>query len=131
MAEKAPIDIGSCIICGRPAPLIDVRGRRVAMCMECIPLLDSLIHPLAEKITGMAKPVKVRVARKALTPEQFKEKVLELMEKRGKASITMLGYRWGLKPKEAREVAEALAKEKGYTIRKVRDRIILEKPTTA
>ncbi|MEM1731274.1 MAG: hypothetical protein QXY26_09140 [Ignisphaera sp.] len=128
MVEKSLIDIGSCIICGRPAPLIDVRGRRIAICVDCIPLLDSLIHPLAEKITSMAKPAKVKVA-KTLTPEQFKEKVIQLMEKKGKVSVTTLGYKWGIKPAEARQIAETLANEKGYAIRKVKDRIILEKPT--
>ncbi len=132
MSGKAPIPVGSCIICGRAAPIITISNREFAICFECVPLVDEVVHPLAESIKGRVaakpKPVKAKPTAPKLTPEQFKEKLVEVVEKQGKASLIALSRWYRISLTKAKEIAQALVNEKGYIMSREKKNIYLEKP---
>ena len=127
MSAKAPIKMGACIICGEPAPVLEVKGKSLAICFRCVPIIDELIHPVAENIRSVSrKPEKV----KKLSPEEFKEKLIEVVEKKGSASIQPLAKAYGVSLTKAKEIAQTLVQEKGYIITRDKKKFYLSKPTT-
>ncbi|MEM2697885.1 MAG: hypothetical protein QXF17_01045 [Ignisphaera sp.] len=126
MSGKISIEVAPCIVCGKPSPLINVAGKTIALCYECIPIIDEAFHPLAEKIRGVSRPPKT--APKKITLEELKEKIDKAVEKKGKASLKYYSERYRIGIGKIRELAEALVKEKGYMITKVEDKEFLEKP---
>lgn len=122
MSAKAPIEIGPCMICGRPAPLVDIRGKPIAVCVECVPLIDEVFHPIAERVRAVSKPAKAVAkaieAKPKITPEELKNKLVEVVEKQGKASLRYASKQYRVGLKAVREIAQALVDEKGYTITK-------------
>ncbi|MEM4613763.1 MAG: hypothetical protein QXJ56_07390 [Ignisphaera sp.] len=127
MSGKVSIEIAPCILCGRPSPVVNVSGKTIAICYECIPVLDEVFHPLAEKIRSVSRPPKT--APKKITLEELKEKIGKTVEKKGRISLKYYSERYRIGIGKIRELAEALVKEKGYVITKVKDKEFLEKPT--
>jgi hypothetical protein len=56
---------------------------------------------------------------------------VESVEKRGQLNVLEVARRLGFPASKAREIAEALAQEKGWQVEKAKRKLILKKPTPA
>jgi len=120
--------VGRCALCGKPTLLLSVRGRRMPLCLDCIPDVDAVIHPIAEQIRS-AKAVKAREEKVKISPEKMKEKLVEIVESRGSASLRSLSTYYDMRLSEMVAIAQELARERGYILRRDQKRnVYLEKP---
>ena len=123
------VKIPYCIICGRiGVDLGRISGRDVALCPDCAEALMPKIEALVE--AAGRRPARARAAER-ITPEQFRERVVESVEKRGQLNVLEVARRLGFPASKAREIAEALAQEKGWQVEKAKRKLILKKPTPA
>jgi CO dehydrogenase/acetyl-CoA synthase alpha subunit len=88
------------------------------------------IEALVEAARGTRRPARARAAEK-ITPEEFRERVVESVEKRGQLNVLEVAKRLRFPAPKAREIAEALAQEKGWQVEKAKRKLILRKPTPA
>ena len=118
------VKIPYCIICGRVG--VDVGkivGKDVALCLDCARLLSPKVQALVE-----ATPTKRPAKAEKVTPEKFKEHVATSVEKRGSLNILDAAKRYGVSAEKAREIAKALAHEKGWQIEEAKKKLLLKKP---
>jgi len=122
------VKIPYCIVCGRVG--VDfgrVAGRDVALCPDCarilLPKVEALVEAAAPK-----RPAKAVEKVEKMTPEKFKELVAASIEKRGSLNILDAAKRYGVPAEKAREVAKALAEEKGWQIEEAPKKLKLKKP---
>ena len=116
-----------CIVCGRVG--VDfgkIAGKGVALCPDCARILLPKVQALVEA-SAPKRPAKVE----KLTPEKFKELVAASVEKRGSLNILEAAKRYGLPAEKAREVAKALADEKGWQMEEAKKKLILRRPAPA
>ena len=117
-----------CMICGRiGVDLGRVSGRDVAICPDCAEALMPKIRALVEAAASSKRPARVE----KITPQEFRGRIAESVEKRGQLNVLEVAKRFGIPAAKAREIAEALAQEKGWQIEKARRKLILKKPETA
>jgi hypothetical protein len=127
--REMSVKIPYCIICGRiGVDLGRISGRDVALCPDCAEALMPKIEALVE--AAGRRPARARAAER-ITPEQFRERVVESVEKRGQLNVLEVARRFGFPASKAREIAEALAQEKGWQVEKAKRKLILKKPTPA
>jgi len=127
--REMSVKIPYCIICGRiGVDLGRISGRDVALCPDCAEALMPKIEALVEAARGAKRPVR---AAERITPEQFRERVVESVEKRGQLNVLEVARRLGFPAPKAREIAEALAQEKGWQVERAKRKLILKKPTPA
>jgi hypothetical protein len=127
--REMSVKIPYCIICGRiGVDLGRISGRDVALCPDCAEALMPKIEALVE--AAGRRPARARAAER-ITPEQFRERVVESVEKRGQLNVLEVARRLGFPASKAREIAEALAQEKGWQVEKAKRKLILKKPTPA
>lgn len=107
-----------CIICGGPGLILPrpVTGRRVAVCVPCAESLHPQLGYILEAVRGAPK-VKKKVVRR-VSPEEFKQILVERVEERGSISVFDLARRHGIGQADARRIAEEAAAEKGWELRK-------------
>ena len=114
-----------CIVCGRVG--VDfgkVAGKDVALCPDCARVLLPKVQALVEA----AAPKRPAKAVEKVTPEKFKELVAASVEKRGSLNVLDAAKRYGVPVEKAREVAKALAEEKGWQIEEAKKKLKLKKP---
>jgi NMD protein affecting ribosome stability and mRNA decay len=122
--ENMSVKVYHCIFYGSlGVDLGKVAGKEVAMCPDCARVLFPKIQALLEA-TAPKRPAKVE----KVTPEKFKELVEASVEKRGSLNILDAAKRYGVSAEKAREVAKALADEKGWKIEEARKKLLLKKP---
>jgi len=122
------VKIPYCIVCGRVG--VDfgrVAGRDVALCPDCARILLPKVQALVEA-AAPKRPVKAVEKVEKMTPEKFKELVAASIEKRGSLNILDAAKRYGVPAEKAREVAKALAEEKGWQIEEAPKKLKLKKP---
>jgi hypothetical protein len=121
MSMKIPY----CIICGRVG--VDfgkVAGRDVAMCPDCARILLPKVQALVEA----AAPKRPAKAVEKITPEKFKELIVKSVDERGSLNVFNAARTHRFSITKAREVAEEIAKEKGWELVTGKGKIILKKP---
>lgn len=123
--------MGKCAVCGRKGITISVEGKPFSICLSC---LDPLISSLTDLRAALASAGALRVRRrpaeiKPVTREEFKQKLIERVEARGRISVYEFARRHGLGRPAAREVAKEVADEKGYEIISDMKRLVLAKKT--
>jgi len=121
------VKIPYCIVFGRVG--VDfgkIAGKGVALCPDCARVLLPKVQALVEA-SAPKRPAKVE----KLTPEKFKELVAASVEKRGSLNILEAAKRYGLPAEKAREVAKALADEKGWQMEEAKKKLILRRPAPA
>ena len=129
--REMSVKIPYCIICGRVGvDLGRISGNEVALCPDCAEALMPKIEALVEAARGTRRPARARAAEK-ITPEEFRERIAESVEKRGQLNVLEVAKRLGFPAPKAREVAEALAQEKGWQVEKAKRKLILRKPAPA
>ena len=117
-----------CMICGRiGVDLGRVSGRDVALCPDCAQALMPKIKALVEAAASSRRPAKVE----KITPQEFRERIAESVEKRGQLNVLEAARRHGIPMPKAREIAEALAQERGWQIERGRRKLILRRPAPA
>lgn len=124
ITERMSVRIPYCIICDRVGvDLGRVAGKEVALCLDCarvlLPKVQALVEAAAPKRPAKAEKV---------TPEKFKELIATSVEKRGSLNILDAAKRYGVSAEKAREIAKALADEKGWQIEEVKKKLLLKKP---
>jgi len=128
--------MGKCVICGKPGVTLNVGGKPIAICVACAPLLQQELTDFISSLSAAGALPKRRGRRpRAVTPmiseEEFKQRLAEKVESRGKISVYEFARRHNFGRPDARKIAEELAKEKGYQIEADRKRLILKKPAPA
>jgi hypothetical protein len=121
MSMKIPY----CIVCGRVG--VDfgkVAGRDVAMCPDCARILLPKVQALVEA----AAPKRPAKAVEKITPEKFKELIVKSVDERGSLNVFNAARARGIPIAKAREIAEEIAKEKGWELQTGKMKIILRKP---
>ena len=114
-----------CIICGRiGVDLGRVSGRDMAICPDCAEALMPKIRALVEAAASTRRPARVE----KITPQEFRERIAESVEKRGQLNVLEVARRLGFPAPKAREIAEALAQERGWQVEKGRRKLILKRP---
>jgi len=117
------IKIPFCIICGRiGVDLGKVSGKDVALCPDCA---KALLPKLSGFVEALASPKTTR----KVSVEELKTIIAEKVEKRGRLSIYDIARRYGHSRKVARQIAKALAEEKGWEIEQTPKILKLKKPT--
>ena len=113
-----------CIVCGRiGVDFGKIAGKDVALCPDCARLMLPKVQALVEA-AAPKRPAKVE----KITPEKFKELVAASVEKRGSLNVLDAAKRYGVPAEKAREVAKALANEKGWQIEEAPKKLKLKKP---
>ena len=122
------IKIPTCIICGRPGiPLGKIDNRDVAICYDCAEPLYQRLEEFVSLLRG-AKPRGRRTPRKPkITLEKFRELVIKAVEERGQAQLFEYCRRYGLSRKDARALADQLAKEKGWIKEETHNKLFIRK----
>ena len=121
---SAKIKIPYCIVCGRVGVDIGkVSGRDVAICPDCAKALLPRLEALVSAIAPPPKKPKV----KRLPPEELKELIAKRVEERGRLSLYDYARRHGQTRAVVREIAKALAEERGWEVVQEPKKLILRK----
>jgi D-aminopeptidase len=127
--REMSVKIPYCMICGRVGvDLGRIAGKDVALCPDCAEALMPKISALVE--AAGRRPARARAAERT-TPEQFRERIAASVERRGQLNVLEVARRLGFPAPKAREIAEALAQERGWQTEKGRRKLILRKPAAA
>jgi len=122
------IKIPKCIICGRPGiSLGKFENREIAICYDCAEPLYQCLQELVSLLKD-TKPQGRRTKRKPkITLEKFRELVIKAVEERGFAQLFEYCRRYGLSRKDARALADQLAKEKGWVKEETHNKLFIRK----
>jgi len=128
--------MGKCVICGKPGVTLSVEGKPFSICVTCAPLLQQELTDFINSLSAAGALPKRRGRRPRavaapVSAEEFKQKLAERVEARGQISVYEFARRHGLGRPQARQIAEELAKEKGYQVQADTKRLILKKPAPA
>jgi hypothetical protein len=86
------------------------------------------IRPLVEAAKASRRPAR---AAEKITPEEFRERIAASVERRGQLNVLEVARGHGIPAPKAREIAEALAQERGWQTEKAKRKLMLRKPAAA
>jgi len=128
--------MGRCVICGKPGVTLSVAGESFPICVACARVLHQELADFISSLSAAGalpgrrgrKPKAAIAVAEPVSAEDLKQKLAERVEARGQISVYEFARRHGLGRPEARQIAEELAKEKGYQVEADAKRLILKKP---